>query len=155
MEWHLLEDTVIIGFADHYAYGLTDSELLQQLSEDAGNSILENTPAFIYCAGYDQPITVDKVMQTTDLDPTIMNLFGLEVPKEIMGQDVFVEQYIGYAIFPNGTWLTNTTYVKNGDIMWNNGMSGEDLFKMNAYVQQVYQVNDVILDTNYYFKGND
>lgn len=148
----LLENTVIIGFADHYAYGLTDTNLLQQLSEDAGNSILENTPAFIYCSDYDHPITVDKVMQTTDLAPTIMNLFGLEVPKEIMGQDVFDDKYTGFAIFTNGTWLTNTTYVKNGSIMWNNGMSADEITEMNTYVQQVYQLNDAILDSDYYRK---
>lgn len=146
----LLSNTVIIGFADHYAYGLTDPELLRQLSEDAGNSILENTPAFIYCADYNQPITVEKVMQTIDLAPTIMNLFGLEVPKEIMGQDVFDDNYIGYAIFPNGTWLTNTAYVKNGNVIWNSGMSNDELAAMNDYVQQVYLVNDAILDSDFY-----
>lgn len=146
----ILEDTVIIGFADHYAYGLSNTELLQQLSEKAGNSILENTPAFIYCASYDKPITVEKVMQITDLAPTIMNLFGLEVPKEMMGQDVFDENYPGFVIFPNGTWLTDTTYIKDGFVQWNNGMTQEEITEMNQYVQQVYWVNDAILDTDYY-----
>lgn len=149
-EDNLLDDTVIIGFADHYAYGLTDTTLLQQLSEEAGTSILENTPAFIYCADDVSPMVVDKVMQTTDLAPTIMNLFGIEVPKEIMGYDVFDDDYSGCAIFPNGTWLTNTAYVKKGNTVWNDGMSAEELSEMNSYVQQVYKINDAILDSDYY-----
>lgn len=146
----LLEDTVIVGYGDHYAYGLTDKEELQQLSEAAGSSILEKTPAFIYCAGMDLSMEMDKIMQITDLAPTIMNLFGLKVPKEIMGQDIFDENYEGYVIFADGGWLTQTTYVRNGVIQWNNGMREEEIADMNAYVQQVYQINDAILDSDYY-----
>lgn len=146
----LLEDTVIIGFGDHYAYGLSDRARLQQLSQGAGSSILERTSAFVYCAGCDLDMAVDKVMQITDLAPTIMNLFGLDVPKQIMGSDIFDENYAGYAIFAGGSWLTGTTYVKNGVIVWNDGMSPDQIDAMNAYVQRVYQVNDAILDADYY-----
>ena len=146
----LLEDTVIVGFGDHYAYGLSDQEQLQKLSEEAGSSILERVPAFIYCAGCDLSADVDKVMQITDLAPTIMNLVGLEVPTEIMGSDIFDENYEGHVIFANGSWLTSTTYVKDGIIKWNNGMNEEEIAKMNANVQQIYQINDAILDSDYY-----
>lgn len=146
----LLEDTVIVGFSDHYAYGLSDKRQLQELSEAAGSSILEKTPGFIYCGGSDTFIEVNKVMQITDLAPTIMNLFGLEVPKEIMGRDIFDDTYEGHVIFPNGSWLTNQAYIRDGTIQWNNGMTEEELAEMNAYVRQVYQVNDAILDSDYY-----
>ena len=79
-----------------------------------------------------------------------MNLFGIDVSTEIMGQDIFDENYVGYAIFPNGTWLTNSTYVKNGVVQWNYDMSKEEIAEMNAYVQQVYEINDAILDSDYY-----
>jgi len=151
----LLNDTVIVGFGDHYAYGLTDREHLQKLSEDAGCAILEKTPAFVYCADSQVSMKVDKMMQITDLAPTIMNLFGIEVPKEIMGHDVFDENYPGYVIFPNGTWLTNTAYVKDGIIQWNDGMTDEEIAGMNAYVRQLYQVNDAILDSDYYAKKDE
>lgn len=146
----LLEDTVIVCYGDHYAYGITDEEKLLALSEDAGSSILEKTPAFIYCAGMELSMEVDKVMQITDLAPTILNLFGLEVPKRIMGQDIFDEGYAGYVIFSGSSWLTETTYMKNGVIQWNNGMTQDQIAQMNAYVQQVHQVNDAILDADYY-----
>lgn len=146
----LLEDTVIVGFGDHYAYGLSDKNQLQKLSEEAGCPILEKTPAFIYCAGMDLAMTVDKVAQITDLAPTIMNLFGLEVPREIMGRDIFDDTYEGYVIFPNGSWLTEQAYVRDRVLQWNNGMIDEEIAAMNSYVQQVYQVNDAILNSDYY-----
>ena len=151
----ILEDTVIVAFGDHYAYGLSDKDRLQQLSSEAGSDILERTPAFIYCAGSDLSTEVTKVTQITDLAPTILNLFGLDVPKEIMGNDIFADDYEGYAIFPNGTWLTNTTYTKNGILQWNHGMTEEEIAAMNAYVQNVYQVNDAILDSDYYASLNN
>lgn len=151
----LLQDTVIVGFADHYAYGLSDKELLQQLSEAAGSSILEKSPAFVYCADWETPMVVDKVMQTTDLGPTLLNLFGLEVPHNVMGCDVFDEAYEGYVIFPHNTWVTKDAYVKNGVVQWNTGMSDGEIAEMNAFVQRVYAINDAILDTDYYAQKAD
>lgn len=151
----LLQDTVIIGFTDHYAYGLLDAEYLQQVSHDAGNDILENTPFFIYCAGMEDAMVVEKTMQTTDLGPTIANLFGLEVPMNIMGSDVFSEDYMGYALFPNQTWVTDLAYVKDGTLVWNNGMSDEEIAEMSALAQRSYEINDAILDSDYYRYAED
>lgn len=134
----LLENTVIAAYTDHYAYGLSDSDRLQQLSEKAGSPVWEKTPAFIYCAAYHTPITVDKVTQVTDLAPTLMNLFGMEVPKEVMGYDAFDENYPGFAIFPDNTWITENAYMKNGVTIWNHGMANDEIEQMNLYVQQVY-----------------
>lgn len=146
----ILEDTVIVGFADHYAYGMKDKERLLELSKQAGSSILEKTPAFIYCAGDERNLSVDKVMQTTDLTPTIANMFGLKVPKEVMGSDIFDENYVGYALFPNYTWIMDGTYVKNGGVVWNDHMSEEQIRDMNQFVQKTYEINDWILEGDYY-----
>lgn len=146
----ILDDTVIVGFTDHYSYGLSDKELLQQLSNNNGNSILERTPAFIYCSDNELKLNVDKVAQITDLAPTLLNLFGLEVPKEIMGNDIFDPSYEGYAIFPNNSWVTKEAYVKNGTIVYNNGLSEQEIYEMNKYVDETYTVNDMILDNDYY-----
>ena len=133
---------------------MSDQDTLRQLSEEVGSSILERTPALIYCADFDTPVTVDKVVQITDLAPTIMNLFGFEVPTEIMGQDIFDDCYPGYAIFPDNTWLTSDAYVKNGIIMRNSGMTEDEIEQMNRYVQAIYRINDALLDTDYYKQGS-
>lgn len=146
----LLDDTVIVAYGDHYSYGLSDTEKLQQLSETAGSSILERTPAFIYCSELKNPITVDKVVQITDLAPTIMNLFGMDVPHQILGRDIFDDTYSGYAVFPDNTWLTNSTYIKNGIMQWNDGLEEEEVVLMNQYVTDLYRINDAILDVDYY-----
>ena len=144
-----LQDTVFVCYTDHYLYGLQDQELLQQKSEEAGSAILEKTPAFIWWPGC-EGIQIDKVCHTVDLAPTVMNLFGMEVPKNIMGSDILDDSYEGYAIFPYTTWNKDGTYVKFGEVQWNDHMTDEQIQQMNAFVQQYYYINDAILDADYY-----
>ena len=144
-----LQDTVFVCYTDHYLYGLQDQELLQQKSEEAGSAILEKTPAFIWWPGC-EGIQIDKVCHTVDLAPTVMNLFGMEVPKNIMGSDILDDSYEGYAIFPYTTWIKDGTYVKFGEVQWNDHMTDEQIQQMNAFVQQYYYINDAILDADYY-----
>ena len=144
----LLSNTVICMYDDHYAYGLTDRAVLEEYSEAAGGRLLERTPCFIWYEGC-TPQTVTKTLQTVDLLPTLANLFGLEVP-DTMGRDAFDPAYEGYAIFPNGGWLTDEAYAENGQIVWNNGMTDAEVSEMNAFARRFQQINDAILDTDYY-----
>lgn len=149
----LLDNTVICVYDDHYAYGLTDRAVLEEYSEAAGGRLLERTPCFIWYEGC-TPQTVTKTLQTVDLLPTLANLFGLEVP-DTMGRDAFDPAYEGYAIFPNGGWLTDTAYAKNGQIVWNNGMTDAEVSEMNAFARRFQQINDAILDTDYYAQAKE
>ena len=95
-----------------------------------------------------------KTLQTVDLLPTLANLFGLEVP-DTMGRDAFDPAYEGYAIFPNDGWLTDEAYTENGQIVWNNGMTDAEVSEMNAFARCFQQVNDAILDTDYYAQAKE
>ena len=145
----LLENTVIIAYADHYCYGMNDKQIVHELSEANGSSILERTPAFIWYEGCES-MEVDKVCQTIDWVPTIANLFGMDVTPYVMGNDIFDEAYEGWAIFPNGTWLTNQVYAVNGIPRWNNGMAAEEIAQMNQFVEMFYRANEAILASDYY-----
>lgn len=149
----LLKNTVICVYDDHYAYGLTDRAVLETYSEAAGGRLLERTPCFVWYEGC-TPQTVTKTLQTVDLLPTLANLFGLPVP-DTMGRDAFDPDYAGYAIFPNGGWLTDTAYAENGQIIWNNGMTDAEISEMNAFARRFQEINDAILDTDYYAQGKE
>ena len=144
-----LDNTVFVCYSDHYAYGIQDAELLQQKSEEAGSAILEKTPAFIWWPGC-EGVQIDKVCQTVDLAPTVMNLFGMEVPKNLMGSDILDDSYSGYAIFPYTTWVKDGTYVKFGEVQWNESMTEDEIRQMSAFVQRYYYINDAILEADYY-----
>ena len=148
----LLSNTVIIAYADHYCYSLSDQELAKRLSEENGSDILERTPAIIWYDGCES-VEVDKVCQTVDWVPTIANLFGADVSAHVVGSDIFDDSYEGYAIFPDGTWLTNEAYAVNGIIHHNSGMTEDEIRAMNEYVQQFYQANEAILVSDYYARS--
>lgn len=148
-EDNLLHNTVIIAFADHYCYGLTNKEIVHELSEANGSPVLERTPAFIWYEGCES-MEVDKVCQTIDWVPTIANLFGQDVTQYVLGNDIFDEAYEGYAIFPDGTWLTNDAYAVNGIVQWNAGMTDEEIADMNSFVRAFYAANEAILASDYY-----
>lgn len=145
----ILDDTVIVCFADHYAYGVDEDELKQQLQ---ANDIYERTPAFIYCSDekVKVDIDVDKVAQTIDLMPTILNLLGIDVPNNVMGRDIFDPNYEGYAIFPDQRWLSKDVYYKNNEVVWGDDLTQEEISELNTKFQKQQVINDMILESNYY-----
>lgn len=148
-EEDLLDDTVIIAYADHYCYGLNNKNTMLKLSEENGSTILERTPAFIWYKGCESR-EIAKICQTIDWAPTIANFYGVDIVPYVLGNDIFDDSYAGCAIFPDGTWLTEEAYVVNGIVKWNYGMSDGDIKKMNEHVQQFYEANEAILFSDYY-----
>ena len=100
-----LENTVILCVTDHYTYGYKNMEELYALSGVTHPLLLEKTPCFVWSA--DCPaMTVDKTLDTSDFVPTMLNLLGYNSPYNYLGQDAFDPNYVGYALFPNGSWIS-------------------------------------------------
>ena len=150
-----MENTVIIGFTDHYTYGYKDEASLYALSGVDDALLLEKTPCFIWSADL-QPMKVDKTLNTSDLLPTMLNLLGVDSPYDYIGRDAFDPTYEGYALFSDGSWIS-------GDIAYDAGTkrvlsitggeaeaSSETLDAMAEKVQQFVRINNLILDTDYY-----
>lgn len=150
-----LHNTVIIGVTDHYTYGYKNMEALYELSGVEDDLLLEKTPCFIWSA--DGPnMDVDKVLNTSDLLPTVLNMLGLERKFGYIGNDAFDDRYPGFVPFSDGGWIY-------GDIAYN-ASTGEHLSisgqnqpvtpelqqKMTQWVQEFIHINNLILDTDYY-----
>ena len=145
----LLENTVIIAYADHYCYGISNKDLVRQLSEDKGSSVLEKTPLFIWYKGC-TPQQITKTCQTIDLLPTIANMFGIDIEKRVLGNDIFNPNNRGLAVFPNGTWISSETYVRNGIIISQGDMTNIEIDQTNEFVKEFYEINEAILESDYY-----
>ena len=150
-----LENTVIIGVTDHYTYGYKDEESLLQLSGVEDSLLLEKTPCFIWSADL-EAMEVDKVLNTSDLLPTVLNLLGVESEYEYIGHDAFDDTYEGFVPFSDGGWIC-------GDVAYN--ASTEELISISGKkqtvtaefqaeveekVQEFIRINNLILETNYY-----
>lgn len=152
-----LENTVIVAITDHYAYGFKDTETMMELSGVDHELLLEKTPCFIWSA--DCPsIEVTKTLNTSDFLPTVLNLLGVEQAYNYLGRDAFDPSYQGYALFSDGSWITQ-------GIAWSAGnkklmiadpasvISGdtEDLrTEMNQITQEFIRINNLMLETDYY-----
>ena len=149
-----LENTVIVGVTDHYAYGFKDEALMLERSGVDDVLLLEKTPCFIWSA--DGPaMQVEKTLNTSDLLPTLLNMLGMQQEYPYLGQDAFDENYIGYALFPNGSWICDgVAYSVTSDrtmILGNSSKPITELTEqMTQLVQEFVHMNNLILETDYY-----
>lgn len=150
-----LENTVIIGMTDHYTYGYKNEKALLELSGVDENLLLERTPCFIWSADL-EPQKVDKVLNTSDLLPTVLNLLGVESPYSYLGSDAFDDRYDGFVPFSDGSWIY-------GDAAWDAKekklfsatgkpvtLSEEAQKAVSERVQEFVRINNLILDVDYY-----
>lgn len=151
-----LENTVIIGVTDHYTYGINDTQMLMEASGVDDPLLLEKTPCFIWSA--DGPsMEVSKTLNTSDLLPTVLNLLGMDPGYDYLGQDAFDENYVGYALFPNGSWISDgvgysTTSGRSFLLEEGKELTQEKLAQMEQLVNDFVYTNNQILQTDYYRK---
>lgn len=151
-EYGHLEDTVIIAFTDHYAYPISDQEMVMELS-GVDNTYLEmRTPAFIWAYGM-EPVTVDKTLNTADLAPTVLNLFGIENDYDYLGRDAFDDSYPGYCVFSDGTWLSGGVLYSGGQVieeLYEGAADALDIDAMEKTAAAFIRTSDAMIETDYY-----
>ena len=153
----LLQDTVIIGITDHYAYGMEDDDLLMQLSGVEQTLMLERTPCFVWSAE-GEDIDVDKTLATIDFLPTVLNLLGVDSPYRYLGHDAFDESYPGYVLFPDGSWFKDGIACRikvNGEPeiianLFGKTLSSEEAQTMAETAQTFIRINNLLLEKDYY-----
>lgn len=117
----LLDDTVIVISSDHFPYGLDDgSEEESRIAELYGlpsvdDVITRDHNRLIIWSGCLEdmdPIVVDTPVESTDILPTLLNLFGIEFDSRLLpGRDVFSDRE-PLVYFTTGDWKTDKgTYV--------------------------------------------
>lgn len=152
-----LENTVIVAITDHYAYGFKDTETMMDLSSVDHALLLEKTPCFIWSAG-GPDLEVSKTLNTADFLPTVLNLLGVESEYNYLGRDAFDPNYQGYALFSDGSWITQGTAYSagSGELMIADPQTavsgpGEDFrAEMDRITEEFIRINNLMLETDYY-----
>ena len=150
-----LQDTVIIGVTDHYTYGYKDMESLLKLSNVEESLLLEKTPCFIWSPSL-EAMTVEKVLNTSDLLPTVLNLMGVENPYDYIGRDAFGPEYDGFVPFSNGSWIYGDAAYDASAKKYlsisgkQQTIPGELQQTMAERVQDFIRINNLILEADYY-----
>ena len=99
----LMEDTVLVFYADHYNYYMLDDNLQMEIKGVDGYYKLTHTDFFIYDGGQHTG-SVEKVTNSLDVLPTIANLFGLDADySAYLGYDAYSDDG-GLVFFPDNSW---------------------------------------------------
>lgn len=146
----ILDDTVIIAFADHFTYGVSSWDKLYALSDVSTAKLLEKTPLFIYCSGM-TPVKISKVTNTLDILPTVANLFGLEKTNYYMGFDAFDNDYKGFVYFSDGSWYDGKHYYIEEE-MSSIKDNVEYFNSMSEMFRKREEMNDAVLRSDYFKK---
>lgn len=148
-----LENTVIIGITDHYTYGYKNVPELMELSGVGEKLLLEKTPCFVWSTDL-VPQKVDKVMNTADFLPTVLNLLGVESQYDYMGSDVFDKDFHGFVPFSDGSWITKdlayNAVSKKLIHLAETDATGDKVAEMSEQAVTFTKINNLILETNYY-----
>ena len=155
----LLEDTVIMIYGDHYAYGIEENTIwdYDTHKEDQNSNDLHNVPMILY--DYDQVMadTFTEYMSSIDILPTIANLFGLNMNyRYIFGRDVFSEQN-HIVVFPDLSFVSKDfeyDALTESYRILNETYTSDEISALSSIFITKYRYNILILD-NDYFKEDD
>lgn len=126
-----LDDTVLVFVTDHYAYGYND-EYVKQVKGGSTKDILEKVPFVIWSNDIESK-EVDTYLGTSDILPTLANMFNLDYDQnKMIGTDVFSSYHDNYVYFNDYTLVGEGTASK------------EEITKK-------VDTNDNIIKSNYYF----
>ena len=150
-----LKDTVIAITADHYPYGLEDSDIkgYADYIKDFKFDVHKNN-FLLWNSEMSEPIVIDKVSYQMDVLPTILNLFDIEYDSRLlMGTDIMSDSD-PLVIYNDRSWITDKGRynANNKKFTSTNGeeVSNEYIEKINSIVANKYSMSALMLDKNYY-----
>lgn len=150
-----LKDTVIVITADHYPYGLEDSDIkgYADYIKDFKFDVHKNN-FIIWNSEMTKPVVVDKISYQLDALPTVLNLFGIEYDSRLlMGTDI-MSNSDGLVIYNDRSWITDkgryNANNKKFTSTTNEEVSKEYIEKINSIVANKYSMSSLVLDKNYY-----
>ena len=149
-----LDNTVIVLLADHYPYNL-DLNSINSISSYKRDNVIEvNHNSLILWNSKINTITVDKPCMSSDVLPTVLNLFGIDYDSRLMtGKDI-LSTSMGLAVFNNRSWVTDkgTYYANSKKFVPKETMEDADEYvkNINGIVSNRLNIAKLIVKNNYY-----
>jgi arylsulfatase A-like enzyme len=156
-----LDDTVIMIFGDHYAYGIDNEDIWAYDSEykiDNDELDLHNVPMMIVSNSNFLNRTHDKYMSTIDILPTVANLFNLNIVyNDVFGTDA-MDPSVNVVRFADGSFLSSQFRYdglsENYDIH-DDAVTEQYLFQLHNKYLNDYMYNLLILEYDYFREDDD
>ena len=149
-----LDNTVIVLLADHYPYNL-DLKSVNSISSYQRDSVVEvNHNSLILWNSKINDTHIDKPCMSSDVLPTVLNLFGVDYDSRLMtGKDI-LSTSMGLAVFNNRSWVSDkgTYFANSKKFVPKETIENQDEYvkNMNALVSNRLNIAKLILKNNYY-----
>ncbi len=146
-----LDNTVIVLLADHYPYKL-DMKTINSLSSYERDNIVEvNHNNLIIWNSQMEDTHIDKPCMSSDVIPTIYNLFGIEFDSRLFTGVDILSPSSGLAVFSNMSWKSEAgTYFASGSKFVGDAPSEDYVSNMNSIVKNRLSIAKLIVKTDYY-----
>lgn len=147
-----LDNTVIVLLADHYPYklSLNDINSLSSYKRDSVVSVNHNN--LILWNNRVNDIDIDKPCMSSDVIPTVYNLFGIDYDSRLFtGRDILSDSD-GLVIFNNRSWVTDkgTYYSGSGKFIPKGETPSSYVANINNVVKNRLAIAKYIIKNNYY-----
>ena len=145
-----LDNTVIVLLADHYPYELNLNSINSLSSYERDEIVEVNHNSLILWNNKMDTINIDKPCMSSDVLPTVYNLFGVNYDSRLFtGQDILSDS-LGIAIMRNRSFVTSKgTYFSNNNY-FTGSEDAEYIKNINQLVNNRLTISKLILKTNYY-----
>ena len=151
----ILDDTVIVLSADHYPYGLTTNQMKEIMNIEDEKFDIHKNNLIIYNSKLTKTVEVNKLGESLDILPTVLNLFGIEYDSRIlMGTDLLSDND-GLVIFNDRSWITEKGKYNAATkkfTAYTDDIEDNYVKTINQIVYNKYVISKNILDTDYYRK---
>lgn len=148
-EKELIDNTILVLYADHYLYTLNDKTLLDKY-KTTENNLINHTTWMIWSNDMKKK-NVNEVTSQLNILPTVTNLLGLEYhPNYYLMPDALGDNYKGFVFFNDYSWYDGNVYVDNGIVTNGKKISEQELIEKNNLVNKLVKINDAVLTSNYF-----
>ena len=140
--------------ADHYPYDLSMDDINSLSTYQRDETVEVNHNALVLWNSKMETVEVNKVCQSVDVLPTVLNLFGIDYDSRLLtGRDILSDAE-GLAIMKNHSWVTDkgTYYAASGTFVPKEGQIVEDGYADNisTRVNNRLNISRMIIANNYY-----
>ena len=152
----IADKTCIVLTNDHYPYGLTETEYNELAGQTLDTTFEKYRNSFIcYVPGLPENIVVDEYCSTTDILPTLLNLFGVDYDSRLLAGTDVLSTGIHIAVLSDKSFLTKTFRYDAGTetvipAHADASISDETLEAYRLYVENKFQLSSNIVNSDYY-----
>ncbi len=155
-----LDDTVIMIFGDHYAYGINKETIWEydDIKDDGSNMDIHNVPMIIYSNSMLLSGEIDNYMSTIDIMPTISNLFDLPFDyTKVFGVDALAnnDNVVRFADMSFVSEYFSYDSLSEEYTIIDNHVTPDYLAELNYKIINDYKYNLLVLQYDYFKDDED